>query len=237
MEEAAELLLKAAAPADDKVGCALGDGGASVRRHLVGRRGGGGVNMRVIGGSRRGMRLQTLPGRGTRPTSDRVKEALFNIIAPHVPGARVLRLVRGQRQSRHRGAQPRSGGGGFCRKVAESRGQAVCQPRAHRLQRDAALIVGDVFRTLPKLARQAAPFNIVLLDPPYAQSLGPRCLTALAAAGVVAADGIVVVEHEVQEEMPEHVENFVQIRNARYGGTALTFYRRAQAAAGQGGDA
>lgn len=193
--------------------------------------------MRVIGGSRRGMRLQTLPGRGTRPTSDRVKEALFNIIAPHVPGARVLDLFAGSGSLGIEALSRGAAAAAFVEKSPKAAAKLSANLERTGFKEDAALIVGDVFRTLPKLARQAVPFDIVLLDPPYAQSLGPRCLTALAAAGVVAADGIVVVEHEVQEEMPEHVENFVQIRNARYGGTALTFYRRAQAAAGQGGDA
>lgn len=192
--------------------------------------------MRVIGGSRRGMKLRTAPGRDTRPTADRVKEALFNIIAADVPGARVLDLFAG---SGALGIEALSRGASAAIFV-ERAPQALAALRANlahtRLQEAATVVAGDVFRALNKLARSGARFDLVLADPPYAAALGARCLQELAAGDLVEPEGLVVLEHAAQEDMPEDVENLRRIRSARYGGTALTFYRRRPPNAEQGGD-
>src|SRR5690606_41956189 len=119
-----------------------------------------GVPMRVIGGSRRGLRLAARPGRATRPAADRVKEALFNILAARVPGARVLDLFAG------------TGALGI---EALSRGAAsACfverSPKAARVlrsnvekahfQAQARIVAGDVLRVLPRLAEEGASFDL-----------------------------------------------------------------------------
>lgn len=193
--------------------------------------------MRVIGGSRRGMKLRTAPGRETRPTADRVKEALFDIIAADVPGARVLDLFAG---SGALGIEALSRGAASAVFVERSP-RALAALRANlehtRFLEVATVIPGDAFRTLARLGREGAQFDLVFVDPPYAAALGPRCLQALADENLLAPGGLVVVEHEALEDMPEHVENLSRTRSARYGRTALTFFRRRQPDAQQGGDA
>lgn len=193
--------------------------------------------MRVIGGSRRGMRLKSLPGRNTRPTSDRVKEALFNIIAPDVAEARVLDLFAG------------TGGVGI---EALSRGAAsVCfveqSPKAAAVLRanvaqtgfadDARIIVADVFRALPRLAREKTAFDLVFIDPPYAEVPAEDVVRVVVERGLLAVGGFVIVEHAAEKDMPERIENLVKIRSARYGGTVLTFFADDDGTEqGQGGD-
>lgn len=183
------------------------------------------------------MKLKSAPGRRTRPTADRVKEALFNIIAPHVPGARVLDLFAG---SGALGIEALSRGAESALFVERST-QALAALRANlqhtRFEGSGTVVAGDVFRALPRLSRDGRQFDLIFIDPPYAQSLGARCLKAVADSDLVAPDGLAVVEHDAQEDMPERVENLLKIRIARYGGTALSFFRRGPHGAGQGGDA
>ena len=219
-----------AAGAGRGVACVSVDWWSSAFRHRrFAGRAAGGVTMRVIGGSRRGMRLPRAPGRDTRPTADRVKEALFNIIAADVPGARVLDLFAG------------SGAAGI---EALSRGAAVGALSSSGRPRPAALRAnleqpafrgsprswpGDVVRALPGSAAEGAAFDLVFVDPPYDRERWAPLRCGSWRPRLVAPGGLVVVEHEAQEDMPEHVENLTRIRSARYGRTALSFFRAAAA--------
>src|SRR5512141_168225 len=182
---------------------------------------------RVIAGSARGIRLQA-PGPGTRPLADRVKQTLFAILEPDLPGARVLDLFAG------------SGAGGI---EALSRGATT----AVFVERDpmAASIItvnlraaglGDATRAVVVradavawLGRKAAddpPFDIVIVDPPYANvELRDRVLEALGAgAARLAPGGRVVVKHFWRDQPPERVGLLASERARRFGETALTFY-------------
>lgn len=191
--------------------------------------------MRVIGGSRRGLRLKSLPGRGTRPTADRVKEALFNIIASHVAGARVLDLFAG---TGGLGIEALSRGAASACFVEKSpKAAAVLRANvAHTdFQDEARIVAADVFRALPRLAREGELFDLAFIDPPYDDALGARAVQALGALRLLSPDGLAVVEHAADKDMPERIENLVKIRSARYGGTVLTFYAYDEAVP-RGGD-
>lgn len=179
--------------------------------------------LRVIAGAARGRRLRTLPGRTTRPTADRVKEALFNILGD-VTGARVLDLFAG------------TGGLGI---EALSRGAASAvfvdaDPRCRRLIRDnlAALDMADRGRVsggrVPEavfaLAAEGASFDLVLLDPPYGRGWVPATLAALAEARVLEDGARVAAEHhrrDAVEPVPAGLRLFDQ---RQYGATVLSFF-------------
>ncbi len=179
--------------------------------------------LRVIAGAARGRRLRTLPGQHTRPTSDRVKEALFNILGRAVQGARVLDLYagtgnlgiealsRGARSAvfvdAHRGCQ---------RLIAANLAALGWAGRARVMGMDAR----DAIRLL---GREGRRFHIVFVDPPYERGLVQPTLAALAAEGLLTPGGIVVVEHSPREE-PEPVPPGLEVRDRRrYGATALSF--------------
>lgn len=189
---------------------------------------------RVIAGTARGVRLLA-PGEGTRPFGDRVKQTLFAILEPDLPGAAILDLFAG------------SGAGGI---EALSRGAA----RAVFVERDktAALVIaenmnrarvadrGAVVRAdaLGYLAERAAadgPFDLVLLDPPYAASnLLQAALASLAAAtasgpAILRPEAWVVAKHFWRTPLPQAVGLLASVRTRRFGETALTFYRQAEA--------
>jgi len=181
---------------------------------------------RVIAGSARGIRLEA-PGPATRPLGDRVKQTLFAILEPDLPGARVLDLFAG------------SGAAGL---EALSRGAA----RATFVERDkgaAAVVAANLART--RLAGERArvvradalgwlggpdaaatgPFDIVIADPPYAEA--GLLVAALEALGPHLAPGArVVAKHFWRDPPPARVGLLASERERRFGETALTFYRR-----------
>ena len=179
--------------------------------------------MRIIGGSLRGRAFDAPPGQHTRPTADRAKVALFNILAGAVRGARVLDGFAG------------SGALSF---ESLSRGAAQCllferDGAAARLLRSNAEALGltgvaDVrqedFLTARWLAKEL-PFALVFLDPPYAAGL---LLPALqwVGSGLVAADGIVVAEHSSRDALPDAIGDLVATDRRQYGAVGFTFYRK-----------
>jgi 16S rRNA (guanine966-N2)-methyltransferase len=182
---------------------------------------------RVIAGSARGLRLHA-PGEGTRPLADRVKQTLFAIVEPDLPGANVLDLFAG------------SGAGGI---EALSRGAA----HATFVERDyaAARVIaenltlthladrGHVARAdsisyLKDRAASDGPFGFVLVDPPYAETaLMDAALALLGAndAGLLQPDCWVVAKHFWRTAPPPVVGLLASVRTRRFGETALTFYR------------
>jgi 16S rRNA (guanine(966)-N(2))-methyltransferase RsmD len=191
---------------------------------------------RVIAGTAKGTRLLA-PGEGTRPFGDRVKQTLFAILEPDLRGAVVLDLFAG------------SGAGGI---EALSRGAA----RAVFVERDAtaarviaenltrarfpekgAVVRSDALAYLAERASADGPFDLVLLDPPYAASdLLESALVRLAAPASAAATATgsaildpaawVVAKHFWRTPLPEAVGLLASVRTRRFGETALTFYRQ-----------
>ena len=183
---------------------------------------------RVIAGSARGIRLQA-PGSASRPLGDRVKQTLFAILEPDLPGARVLDLFAG------------SGAGGI---EALSRGAAGAvfveqDPTATRVIEanlrattlagpNVRVIRTDVTAFMDLQAEEHLPFDIVLIDPPYAETdLRQRVLSWLGSTGAPLAPGArVVAKHFWRDRPPERIGLLASERERRFGETALTFYRR-----------
>jgi 16S rRNA (guanine966-N2)-methyltransferase len=182
---------------------------------------------RVIAGSARGVRLRA-PGPGTRPLADRVKQTLFAILEPDLPGADVLDLFAGSGAA---GIEALSRGAAtaiFVEKDQQAaavidanlRGTGLAGP-------DVAVIRWDVLRWLAE-PNVATAFDIVFVDPPYAETeLLVRVLTALAAPGAPLAPAArVVAKHFWRDRPPERIGMLAAERERRFGETALTFYRR-----------
>ena len=183
---------------------------------------------RVIAGSARGTRLLA-PGEGTRPMGDRVKQTLFAILEPKLPGAKVLDLFAG------------SGAGGIealsrgaARAVFVERDQTAVRSIGENLARarvaDRGMVhKADAIAYLRDRAAAEGPFGVVLVDPPYAE---PALMeTALARLGdppaaILTSDAIVVAKHFWRTPPPESIGLLASVRSRRFGETALTFYRR-----------
>lgn len=180
--------------------------------------------MRVIAGTARGMKLRAPSGTAVRPTADRVKEALFNILADGVDGARVLDLFAG---SGALGIEALSRGAASCVFVDK---RAACMEAVRdnltrtRLLGRAELIVADAFRTMRRLASEGRTFDLVFADPPYEQGLCQTVVEAVAQGGLLAPGGRLVVEHGVREDINPQVENLEHILSRSYGDTVITIF-------------
>lgn len=186
--------------------------------------------MRIISGSARGRKLLA-PGRRfgdlIRPTSDRAREAIFNILAARVAGARVLDLFAGTGalglEALSRGAARALFVDGQ-RSVIEliERNVALCgfSDRATVVQKDLAR--GLAFLTA---SQPAGGFDLVFLDPPYGGALALRLLESLAGGNLLAAKGMVVLEDAAEAQYPQTLGPLVCLDRRRYGEAGFWLYQ------------
>lgn len=180
--------------------------------------------MRIIAGKAKGRKLAPVKGRAIRPTLDRVREAVFNILGAQVVGARVLDLFAGTGAI---GVEALSRGATHCTFVDSA-------PFALRLIRDNLEITGFqgnarvVQATMPKgltaLARSGTQFDIVFADPPYDFAEYEGLLEALARSQIIADDGLIVLELRGKTTAPERAGSLPLCRSERYGDTRVAFY-------------
>ena len=176
--------------------------------------------MRVIAGALKGRRLKAPTWEGLRPTSDKLRETLFNILAPRILNARVLDGYAGTGAV---GIEALSRGAAHVTFVErDRRAQAlIADNLAHcGIQEGYAIIRASVARALADLA--GASFDIMVFDPPYNQPPGDVVLAA--AASRLAADGVLVIEHARRVVAPEWAGRLVRTRDVPSGDSALAFY-------------
>jgi 16S rRNA (guanine966-N2)-methyltransferase len=177
----------------------------------------------VIAGAARGRRLRSVPGEGTRPITDRVKEALFNIIGPDIKGASLLDLFAGTGSV---GIEALSRGAARVVFV-DSHLRAIETVRANlnltKLEEGAEVVRGDAFVYLAD--KRKAPFDYVFLAPPQYQGILTRAIPAIdARPGCLNPDGWVIAQHDPKESLELKLVNLVEIDRRRYGNTLLVFY-------------
>lgn len=178
------------------------------------------TDVRVIAGIARGRRLSAPPGRDTRPTSDRVKEALFSSLEPRLRGARVADLYAG---SGALGIEALSRGASSATFVERARpAQRSLADNLSRTGLEAhAFVVRDNVRTALQAGLPGVPFHVVLIDPPY--HVDPKELEEVLrlVAEVTVPGGVIVVELGHRTRPPMWPERLVAGRERRYGDTLL----------------
>ena len=179
--------------------------------------------MRVITGSARGVQLKTPEGMKTRPTTDRVKEAMFSIIHFDIPGAKVLDLFGGTGQL---GIEALSRGAASATFVDQS--DAACRLIKENLRRTKFENAGKVVRGdyLEYLSRCREQYDIILLDPPYAEVFLENALKRITEIDILRTGGIIVAERPVGKELPWDFEGYTRSRDYKYGSVLLTLYRK-----------
>jgi len=178
--------------------------------------------VRVITGTARGRRLETLPGDATRPTSEKVKESLFSAIQFDIEGRRVLDLFAGSGQL---GIEALSRGAAeavFVEKRLDAvrlvkENLALCQ-----LQDKARVHAGDSLAYL----RSGEKFDLIFLDPPYGSDLLNQALEMIAAFDICRAHGIIVAESAADKVLPAMPAPYRLYREYRYGQIKLTVFHR-----------
>jgi len=180
-------------------------------------------SLRVIAGTAKGRRLGTPAWPGLRPTSDRLRETLFNILAPRIAGARVLDGYAGTGAI---GIEARSRGAAHVTFVEQDRrAQALIAANLARagLDAGACAILPAGFVQMAH-AYTGVPFDLVVLDPPYGD---PALDDAVLAAGrILSDDGLVVLEHATRVAAPEPGSTLARTRTVKAGDSSLSFYEK-----------
>ena len=179
--------------------------------------------MRVITGKARGVVLKTPDGQLTRPTADRVKEALFSVIQFDVPGGNVLDLFGGTGQlaieALSRGAQHAV--------IVDSREDAckLIRENLHRtkLENQAAVIRADYLDYLRKCRER---FRIIFLDPPYAEKFLENSLKMITEIDILETGGIIVTERPLGKGLLFDFPGYTRSRDYKYGNTIITIYKK-----------
>jgi 16S rRNA (guanine966-N2)-methyltransferase len=183
--------------------------------------------MRVIGGNAKGRRLKVPKGRNLRPTSARVKEALFNILPHDLSGVEVLDLFAGTGnmsiEALSRGATAAT--------LVEVSGEAVRVIRDNLgrigLTNRCRVLNMPADRALRTLERQYKKFDLIFIDPPYGQELVQRTLTILGQGSLLRGQGVIVAEHSARDQVGDHYDDLVLHDRRRYGDTLLSFFKMA----------
>lgn len=173
--------------------------------------------MRVITGTARGARLKTLEGLDTRPTTDKVKESVFNIIQFDVPGRAVLDLFAGSGQM---AIEALSRGAASAVLVDSNRAavKVICENlQKTRLSDLAQVVTGDYQSYLRSCRRQ---FDVIFLDPPYASDMLENSLKLISEFDILSSGGIIVCERPVDGTLPDFVD--WSCKDYRYGKTVIT---------------
>ena len=181
--------------------------------------------MRVITGKARGVVLKTPDGMQTRPTSDRVKEALFSILQFELPGMAVLDLFGGTGQL---GIEALSRGA--ARAVFVDAGEAACKIIKENLRRtkleSQAKVVRSDYLTYLKTTKEH--FDLILLDPPYAEVFLENSLNCISEIDILQTGGIIVTERPVGRELPFDYPGYTRSKDYKYGNTLITLYRKTE---------
>ena len=179
--------------------------------------------MRVITGKARGVQLKTPDGMQTRPTIDRVKEALFSIINFDIPGAAVLDLFGGTGQL---GIEALSRGAKSAVFVDAS--ETACKLirenlKRTKLEQDSKIIKSDY---LNYLKHTKESFDIIFLDPPYAEVFLENALKLITEIDILRSGGIIIAERPLGKEIPWEFEGYSRSKDYKYGKVLLTIYRK-----------
>ena len=179
--------------------------------------------MRVITGSARGVRLQAPKGMDTRPTMDQVKEGIFSAIQFEVEGRRVLDLFAGSGQM---GIEALSRGAKSA--VFVDMRQDACAVVRSNLEKTRLTTNAQVLRSdyLSYLSHCRETFDLIFLDPPYADDLLERAVAHIARFDILAPDGIMIAESPAEKELPKLSAPYRVAREYRYGRIKVTLYRR-----------
>ncbi len=179
--------------------------------------------MRVISGSARGLKLNTPRNNDIRPTTDRVKESMFNIISPQVYDSLVLDLFSGSGalgiEAISRGAKEAY----FCDKSKESISVLKSNLEKTRFEDKSHILNQDYLSAIKKLSLKGLSFDLIFVDPPYYEGMFENVLKSIQESGILKEDGIIVVEHDANIKMKD-MGKLCIYKEKKYGITMLTLY-------------
>lgn len=186
----------------------------------------GGGRLRIIAGRSKGRILESIKGRNTRPTSDKVKEAIFNIIQIRIPNSLVLDLFAG---TGNLGLEALSRGASKAIFIdRDINAVKTIRKNCYNLgyQEQVEIYRNDAARGLTELSKRDILFDIVFMDPPYAKGYEESLLQGIYEADILHNDAIVIVEHDSKTILPDRIAELCRYDFRKYGGTGVSFYRK-----------
>jgi 16S rRNA (guanine966-N2)-methyltransferase len=187
--------------------------------------------VRVISGSAKGIQLASVPGESTRPITDRVKEALFDILGSFIVDARVLDLFAGTGavgiEALSRGAREAV----FVERERRALATIRRNLAATRLGERARVVAGDAFSYLAQ--PPAEPFDLIYIAPPQYRRMWLQALQAIDRPGYLSPDGLAIVQIFPKEDEPVALQHLERTEERKYGSTLLVFYEPVEAQASQ----
>jgi 16S rRNA (guanine(966)-N(2))-methyltransferase RsmD len=178
--------------------------------------------MRVIAGTARSLQLKTVPGMETRPTTDRIKETLFNILAPYIPDSEFLDLFSG---SGGIGIEAISRGANKAYFVDNSRNanKVIHENLVHtRFLEQAEVLAYDCISAIRILEGRHGAFDVIFMDPPYNKELEKEVLSALAGSSLVDENTLIVVESSLEtefdymDELPFYIDRVKEYKTNKH---------------------
>ena len=180
--------------------------------------------MRVIAGIYKGRRLKTLEGVSLRPTSDRLRETLFNILAPRIEEASFADVCAGSGaigiEALSRGARHAT----FIESSLKAARIISDNLRNCGIREGYKVINRDALRALKNLASEQAQFDIIYFDPPYDSEIYTPVMRLIAKHDMLAEDGVVIVEHRRQTPLLPNYDRLRPYRQVAQGDSLLTFF-------------
>lgn len=189
--------------------------------------------MRVIAGSHKGRRLLSPSTHDVRPTSGRVKEALFSILGSQISGATILDLFAGTGAI---GIEALSRGAAHVWFVeSHAASLQILKANLHqcRLSQNTTIYPGESGAFLRHASHNGLVFDIVFADPPYREDSTSTLLPLLGQSAMIGPHTVVILEHPTKRQIPPHVGLLSQVRQYRYGDTSLSLFRLADEMASQ----
>lgn len=181
-------------------------------------------NMRIITGDFKGRRLEMPENNNIRPTTEKVKEAIFSIIAGNLEDAVCVDLFAG---TGNLGLEALSRGAEKCYFGDNSRESLALIKRnieMCRAEEWSVVIPGDFEKILTRLGEKEEKIDIFFLDPPYKKGLYERCFELIREYNLLAGEGIIIAEHNIRDVLPEELDGFVKIKERTYGTVAISIY-------------
>ena len=181
--------------------------------------------MRVVSGKFRGRKLQAFPGMATRPTTDKVKESLFNMIGPYFSGGQSLDLYAGSGGLSIEGVSR-----GIDHAYLVDRQYQAIKTIKHNValtkhENQFTIIKQDAQRILPVIAGQGVRLDLIYLDPPYAKQQIIKDIQSLVDLNLLNSGALVVCETNQEANLPTDLSQFELVRQQTYGITVVTIYR------------
>ena len=177
--------------------------------------------MRIIAGDFKGRRLETPDDYKIRPTTDKVKEAMFSIVLPWINGSICVDLFSG---TGNLGLEAISRGAAkcyFCDNSRKSIGIIKKNVQHCKANDKAVIIPGDYSKALTSIREKA---DIFFLDPPYEAGYYENCFKMIKDLSLLAEDGIIIAEHRTNLDMPDKLQGFVKVKERKYGTVVLSIY-------------